>query len=90
MPSEYFRRQIYTMFWFEQNTLSQLPDRADNVMFETDFPHNTCLLPDSRLSPQPRELIAAHKARFGDEVMSKVLYKNAARVYRLDLDTTSP
>jgi predicted TIM-barrel fold metal-dependent hydrolase len=85
MPSEYFRRQIYTMFWFEQGTLSQLPDWADNVMFETDFPHNTCLLPDSRLSPQPRELITSHQARFGPEVMSKVLYKNAAKVYHLDL-----
>jgi predicted TIM-barrel fold metal-dependent hydrolase len=85
LPSEYFRRQIYTMFWFEQSTLAQLPEWADNVMFETDFPHNTCLIPGSAVAPGPKELIDQHLARFGDELMSKVLYKNAARVYELDV-----
>jgi predicted TIM-barrel fold metal-dependent hydrolase len=84
LPSEYFRRQIYTMFWFEQGTLAQLPDYADNVMFETDFPHNTCLIPDSRLSPDPLEIANGHIDRFGDEIMTKVLYGNAAKVYGFD------
>ena len=90
MPSEYFRRQIYTMFWFEQSTLAQLPDWADNVMFETDYPHNTCLLPGSQLAPAPNQIVAKHIERFGEELMSKVLYKNAARVYRLEVPSSLP
>ena len=45
-PTEYFRRQIYGSYWFESN-----PEPAidwigeDNLMFETDFPHATCLYP---------------------------------------------
>jgi predicted TIM-barrel fold metal-dependent hydrolase len=89
LPSEYFRRQIYTMFWFEEGTLAQLPDYADNVMFETDFPHNTCLIPGSRVSPEPRQLAQKHVERFGEEMMSKVLYKNAARVYNLDVPSAA-
>jgi predicted TIM-barrel fold metal-dependent hydrolase len=85
LPSEYFRRQIFSMFWFETGTLSQLPDWADNTMFETDFPHNTSLVPDSRLSPDPATLAGQHVDRFGPEIMSKVLSGNAARVYDVDL-----
>jgi predicted TIM-barrel fold metal-dependent hydrolase len=81
LPSEYFRRQIYTMFWFEQTTLAQLPDWADNAMFETDYPHNTSLVHDSTISLPPRQLIQNHISRFGEELMRKVLYENAARVY---------
>ncbi len=44
-PSEYFRRQIYGMFWFEESTLPLFGRFADNVMFETDFPHTTSLSP---------------------------------------------
>ena len=47
LPSDYFRRQVYGTYWFEQ--LDQhLLDRvgAGNIMFETDYPHPTCLLRD--------------------------------------------
>jgi uncharacterized protein len=81
LPSEYFRRQIYTMFWFEQTTLAQLPDWSDNVMFETDFPHNTCLIRGSKVAPGPRQIVKQHIDQFGQDLMSKVLYKNAARIY---------
>jgi predicted TIM-barrel fold metal-dependent hydrolase len=83
LPSEYFARQIYTMFWFEQGPLSQLPSYADNVMFETDFPHNTCLVPNSRISDSPREIADRHIKAFGTDVMQKVLYDNAAKIYHL-------
>ena len=51
-PSEYFRRQVYACFWFENNSLSEAIRRVgiDNCMFETDFPHPTCLYPTPRLS----------------------------------------
>jgi predicted TIM-barrel fold metal-dependent hydrolase len=89
LPSEYFRRQIYGTFWFEQSTLAQLPDWADNVMFETDYPHNTCLIPGSQVAPAPKQIVAQHIDRFGEELMSKVLYKNAARVYGLEIASSS-
>ena len=44
-PLELFRRQVYACFWFEsvapQHTLESIG--FDNVLFETDFPHPTCL-----------------------------------------------
>jgi predicted TIM-barrel fold metal-dependent hydrolase len=89
LPSEYFRRQIYATFWFEQSTLAQLPDWVDNVMFETDYPHNTCLIPGSQVAPAPKQVVARHIDRFGEELMSKVLYKNAARVYGLEIASSS-
>ena len=46
-PKEYFKRQIYASFWFEQwgplHAIEEIGE--DNVMFETDFPHPTCLYP---------------------------------------------
>jgi hypothetical protein len=49
-PSEYFARNWYATFWFEENAgdLQTLVDRVgdDRILFETDFPHPTCLYPD--------------------------------------------
>ena len=49
MPSEYFRSNLYATFWFENNR-NKLPDLIeavgeDSILFETDFPHPTCLYP---------------------------------------------
>jgi uncharacterized protein len=48
-PTEYFQRQFYGCFWFESLALHRLLDvlGPGNVMFETDFPHPTCLYPRS-------------------------------------------
>ena len=50
-PSEYFRDHWYATFWFEKNRgdVQGLIDSVgeDNVLFETDFPHPTCLYPDA-------------------------------------------
>jgi uncharacterized protein len=83
-PSEYFRRQVYTMFWFEKDALSLLPNFAENVMFETDFPHPTCLHPGPGHAPSPREVIRRDTEIVGEEVMRKVLYETPARVYHLE------
>lgn len=84
LPSEYFRRQVYTTFWFEQTTLPLLELFPDNVLFETDFPHKTSLSPGpGTTAPSPRELIANALARFGEPLIRKVLHDNAARLYRL-------
>jgi len=84
LPSEYFRRQVYSMFWFEKDSLELLPKYADNVMFETDFPHPTSLYPGpASYAPSPAEAIARDTAIVGEAVMRKVLFDNAARVYHL-------
>ena len=50
LPSEVFRRNCYVSFWFEKwgpaHTIDMIGE--DNVMFETDFPHPTCLYPQVR------------------------------------------
>ncbi len=85
MPSEYFRRQIYGMFWFETEALELLPRYQDNIMFETDFPHPTCLHPGpASFAPSPAEVIDRATAIVGEDVIKKVLHDNAARVYHLD------
>jgi predicted TIM-barrel fold metal-dependent hydrolase len=46
-PSEYFHRQMYGTYWFERVD-QHLIDRvgARSMMFETDYPHPTCLFED--------------------------------------------
>jgi uncharacterized protein len=51
----------------------------DHVMFETDYPHPTCLYPD------PRARLAALEDRISAESLRKVLYANAADLYRVAL-----
>ena len=45
-PTEYFKRQIYGSYWFESDAETVIRKLgADNIMFETDMPHPTCLYP---------------------------------------------
>jgi predicted TIM-barrel fold metal-dependent hydrolase len=83
-PSEYFQRQIYGMFWFETKALPLVPEYQDNLMFETDFPHPTCLHPGpATYAPAPEAVIERATGMLGDDIMRKVLHDNAARVYHL-------
>ncbi len=76
---EYFRRQMYGCFWFENQDSAAVIRKVgvDNVLFETDFPHPTCLFPD------PFGQIQAGLTALTDEERRKVLSTNAARVYNL-------
>jgi predicted TIM-barrel fold metal-dependent hydrolase len=80
-PSEYFRRQMYACFWFERDDVAHTIERlgADRVLFETDFPHPTCLYPDS-LGHAARGLAAVSA-----DVQRKLLEDNAAALYRIEL-----
>jgi predicted TIM-barrel fold metal-dependent hydrolase len=79
-PTEYFRRQIYASFWFEKDAAHAVEAiGADNVLFETDFPHPTCLYPNVR------DHVRASLAGLSEAAQRKVLYQNAARVYGLPL-----
>ena len=78
-PSEYFRRQLYATTWFERKNLAQVVDSVgeDNIMFETDFPHPTCLFPD------PLKTSTQNMADLRPEVRRKILSDNAIKLYRL-------
>lgn len=78
-PLEIFQRQIYACTWFERrdlvNNVRSLG--VDNVMFETDFPHPTCLYPD------PLQYMRDTAAQFSLEERRKVFGGTAARLYNL-------
>ncbi|MEJ2087812.1 MAG: amidohydrolase family protein, partial [Gammaproteobacteria bacterium] len=79
-PSEYFKRQFYGCFWFESGTLGPAIDQlgAGCVMFETDFPHPTCLYPESR----SRVLTAI--SDLAPAVQRRILRDNAAELFGID------
>jgi predicted TIM-barrel fold metal-dependent hydrolase len=83
LPSEYFRRQIYACFWFEQQTaLDAIRQYPDNILFETDYPHPTCQHPGPCTpARRPRDYAADLLAGLDDDTVAKVLGGNAARVY---------
>ena len=85
LPSEYFRRQIYSSFWFERHSLNLLIDLyPDNVMFETDYPHATSLSPgDNTQAKSARETIQENLGGLPEETLAKVLHDTAAKVYRV-------
>jgi predicted TIM-barrel fold metal-dependent hydrolase len=80
-PSEYFRSNIYATFWFENNR-NKLPDLIeavgeDNILFETDFPHPTCLY------PSPLATVEAKMATLPETTRRKIYGENARKLYRL-------
>ena len=86
LPSEYFERQIYGCFWFEQaGAVAAIERFPDNILYETDYPHPTCQHPGPATPAQyPRDYAEGALGGLSDELLAKVLHDNAARVYRLD------
>jgi predicted TIM-barrel fold metal-dependent hydrolase len=80
-PLEYFRRQIYGCFWFEKRDLANMIHRVgvDNCLFETDFPHPTCLYPN------PLDSAAEALKGLTAEETRKVMSGNAAKLYKIPL-----
>jgi predicted TIM-barrel fold metal-dependent hydrolase len=78
---EMFRRGIYGTFWFEHAGPHLLLDYlgADNIMWETDFPHPTCLY------PSPVERTAKALAGVDPAKVRKIMQDNAARLYNITL-----
>jgi predicted TIM-barrel fold metal-dependent hydrolase len=80
LPSEYFARNVYACYWFEQTAPRRLLDKigVDNILFETDFPHPTSLYGD--------EVHARIKAGLADCAESdrrKILWGNAEKLYKV-------
>jgi hypothetical protein len=90
-PSTYFKRQVHGMFWFEDECVLRIADLfPDNIMFETDFPHPTSLVPGPASSaPPPASVANKIVDRLGPELGRKVLFSNAARLYNLELPASS-
>ena len=81
LPSEYFKTNLYATFWFENNR-NKLPDLIeavgeDNILFETDFPHPTCLY------PSPLQSVEAKMGTLTSEARRKIFGENARKLYRL-------
>jgi predicted TIM-barrel fold metal-dependent hydrolase len=81
MPSEYFRSNMYATFWFEnnRNNLPALIDAVgeDSILFETDFPHPTCLY------PSPLDTVKQKMSTLPVETQKKIYGENARKLYRL-------
>ncbi len=80
-PSDYFRRQFFGTFWFESAMVAPAVDYlgAESVMFETDFPHPTCLY------PRDDDRLASTLAGLSPEAVRRVMQDNAADLYRIDV-----
>jgi predicted TIM-barrel fold metal-dependent hydrolase len=76
-----FQKHIYICGWFEKKGILDAIRRlgADNVLFETDFPHPTCLY------PRPLEYLTPMLAQMTMEDRRKVFQTNAEKLYHLDL-----
>jgi predicted TIM-barrel fold metal-dependent hydrolase len=81
MPSEYFRSNMFATFWFEnnRNNLPALIDAvgADSILFETDFPHPTCLY------PSPLATVHEKMSTLPASTQKKIYGENARKLYRL-------
>jgi predicted TIM-barrel fold metal-dependent hydrolase len=78
-PKEYFRDHWYACFWFEDFGPRALTEQIgpNNILFETDFPHPTCLY------PKAQQHIADVLQDLKPEVRRRVLQDNAAELYGL-------
>ena len=78
-PSEYFHRQVYACYWFEQDAPRHFDQvGVDKILFETDFPHPTCLYGNVA------ETIEAGLGNQPETVRKKILYENSAKLYGLE------
>lgn len=87
LPSEYFRRQCFATYWFEQSTLERLTLYPDNFMFSTDFPHGTSLSPGpcGGTTLKPYEYVQGGHGSLDPSTRTKTLSGNAAAIYKLDI-----
>jgi len=77
-PSELFQRQIYGAFWFEKAGIELRHALGlENIMWESDYPHNTSTYPDSwKFVEQTLEDVPEAERK-------PLLYGNALHVYKL-------
>ena len=87
LPSDYFRRQMYACFWFEDGptldaAIQYLGD--DRILYETDFPHPTSMSPGPSSTALPaKEFIARNLSHLSKETLQRILHDNAAALYKI-------
>lgn len=87
LPSEYFRRNVFGCYWFEQIAPRRLIDAVgeDNILFETDFPH-----PTSLFGEEVHERIRDGLGECDPSVRRKILWANAERLYKVEPPPAAP
>jgi predicted TIM-barrel fold metal-dependent hydrolase len=84
LPSEYFRRQIYGCFWFEEQSLRSTLEvlGPDNLLYESDFPHPTSMTPGpASAATEPWRYVEKMLKDQPEEAARKLLHDNAAKLY---------
>jgi uncharacterized protein len=86
LPSEYFARNVYACYWFEQTAPRRLLDAigVDNILFETDFPHPTSLYGD-----EVHARIKGGLSDCDDSVRRKILWENSQKLYKVTGPSTA-
>jgi predicted TIM-barrel fold metal-dependent hydrolase len=82
LPSYYFHRQVFSNTWYEQLTDFHV-DRIgeDNILFETDYPHPTCLIED-----EVSQAVGTLDQLRDPAVREKILWKNATQLFGLTVE----
>jgi predicted TIM-barrel fold metal-dependent hydrolase len=58
---------------------------ADNLLFETDFPHPTSMSPGPvTAAMRPDDYLQGTFGDLPENILRKILHDNAARIYHLD------
>lgn len=88
LPSEYFKRQCYASFWFETKRAGidhAIDELADNIMWETDYPHPTSQSPGLKegWAMRPRDYVEKRLNHIAPEKLKKVFHTTAAKVFNL-------
>ena len=86
LPSEYFKRQVYACFWFEQQSAIKAIEAvgADNLLYETDFPHPTSMSPGpNSVAIYPKDFIEENLKVLPEADLKKVLQTNSAKLYKM-------
>ncbi len=86
LPSEYFARNIYACYWFEQVAPRRLIDKVgeDRILFETDFPHPTSLFGD-----EVADRIQSGLSDSTPEQRHAILWGNAQTLYKVEEPTAA-
>src|SRR5690348_10042632 len=80
LPSEYFARNVYACYWFEQTAPRRLIDKigVNNILFETDFPH-----PTSLYGEEVHARIRGGLSDCEESVRRKILWSNSQKLYKV-------
>ena len=81
LPSDFFRRQVFANYWYEDLKPWHIEAIGeDNLLFETDYPHQTCL-DKEEIETSIHEGLAG----VSEKTKEKILWRNAASLFNMDI-----